>query len=1108
MLRKPLILAIALCLLAAGQTLWSMGQSADIFGPVDLLVEEKKYEEAIDMLRRLLVTAPKKTEAIKKRIADVLLAKADDNIKNQRYNEAFEDASRFWRENPERADEAQKRIRKVNAVREKYNKASYDLYQYMINPKNRADPDYNKEVVRRLEDLDSLDRNNPDSKKTINYLKETSLALVNQDTLKRVMSEARVLVDKGQYVAASRKYLEASELFKPEFQNAGYDEITMSAVTQEAVKAKSAPDSYQAMQSSLESAVARLVAALGSGDIAAIETAVGPAQAALAELERLRSELFASASTLDGMYKALPKQDRSPIEYQYLAILDVLIRGRTDDLSSDRKPDEEKGKPEGVGGTIIAQWDALLDRVDAAAQAGLDAAYAAGESSFSGGRLSEARAAYDRAAALYAPAARVLAWREAMPRSDFVPDLEGIKSSIAAAAAAKVRLEHEARVAEASSRLAVLLASTRSVAGEAAGFVSSYGAATAAKAGPDARVGADAGVGASANQAAAELARKTLGSYRDQIRALEQSLSKEAESASSLAAFEKSASAGGDGRAAAAGASYSSKLADARAEALASEYVVASSLGRVEADFMELEIAARDRAVSAAELLIDGELSTRAERALAGYKDPSPTTSAALLAAEQPRVAALAAWAAGRLALMDGEPKALRDKPEFAAARSRMEAVAARTAELQARRAASLARAEERKKYAREALAEAKKNLDISKAKLASAQSQIKLDKGKGARSTAIRKDFADAKSYLEQALAGVLSSSNADFDGKVWDDYQRQYAQTSGDIDLAKKNFVVDETFRLLGEGQANYEQALFDLAAESLNAAQELWREENDADQEQVKFWQNLVRQASDTNNKREVRQSDALYYDISSYLSEARKLYLRGDGLVKSGDKDGAAKAFESARQNLGFVTRAFPLNSDAGYLNLQILKSTDPDAYKKSLPRRVEEAIALLDTDATSGYSRIADLYKMEPSYPGLKAALEKAEIKVGKRRAPPTKAEQARAAALIAEAEKLRGTGRKDDQAKAEDRLNAALVADPTNKKALSMLREINILKGESVGAKLSMADQAILDQATRDFAARRYNQARDGVNRLLADANKKTREVLKLDNDLKVLGYP
>lgn|GEM_PF-601586 len=1101
MLRKQLVLAFALCLLAAGQALWPAGQSADVFGPVDLLVEEKKYEEAIDLLRRLLVSAPKKTEAIKRKIADTLLLKADDNIKNQRYNEAFEDASRFWRENPERADEAQRRIKKVNEVREKYNKMSYGLYEYMIDPKNRANPDYNKEVVRRLQELDDLDRNNPDSKRTINYLKETSLALINQDSLKRIMSEARAMLDLNQYVAASKKYLEGFELFKPEFQNAGYDEMTIAAVAREAERAKAAPAAYEAIQASIEGSVPRLRSALESGNLDAIDAAIGDAEAALDGLERLRSDLFAAASSLNAMYDAIPKEGRSPVEYQYLAILDVLIRGRSDDVPLDRKPEAERGKPEGSGGVIIAQWDALLDRVDAAAQAGLDAAYAAGEAAYAAGKLGEARAAYDRAAALLAPAERVLARRQAMPQSDFVPDLAGIKSSIASAAAATLRLGHEAKAAAASSRAAALLESTRAATAKAAAFAAGYGPESAAKA------GAATGVVPATNAAAAETARTTLGSYRSEILALEESLEKEVLAEPTLAAIAREASAGGDARPVTIESSYAGKLAAARAEAFEAEHKVAASLGRIEADFMEREIAARESAVATAEALVEGELSTLPERALAGYKDPSPTQSSALLAAEEPRVAALASWAAGRIASMDAESRALRDRADFAAARSRVGTVAARTAELQARRAASWSRAEERKKYARETLAGAKRDLDASRAKLSSAKSLIAQNK-KGARSTAIRKSFADARSLLEEALAGVLASSNADFDGRVWDEYQRQYALTSGEIDQAKKDFVIDETFRLLGEGQDYYEQALFDLAAESLNGAQELWREENDADQEQVKYWQNLVRQASDTNNKREVRQGDALYYDISSYLSEARRLFLVGDDHMKSGDKAKAAEAFDAAKQNIAYVTRAFPLNADAGLLTLQILRSTDLEAYRKSLPKRVAEAIALLETDATSGYSRIADLYKMEPSYPGLKAALEKAEIKVGKRRAPPTKEQLARASAFVAEAERLRKTGRKDDQAKAEASLNAALVADPTNKKALAMLREINIIKGKETGTTLRMADKAILDQATRDYAARRYNQARDGVNRLLADPNKKTREVLKLDNDLKVLGYP
>jgi len=1111
MFRKPQILALALILLAAGQGLWPMGQGPDIFGPVDLLVQEKKYEDAIDLLRRLLVSSPSKTKAIKDRIGDILLKKADENISNQRYNEAFEDATRFWRENPERADEAQKRIKKVNEVREKYNKKSYELYEYITNEKNRSSAGYNEAVVRLLQELDELDRNNPDSKNTINYLKETSLALVNQDTMKRIMSEARALIDGAQYVAAARKYLEGFDLFRPEFENAGYDAITMAAAAREVAVAESAPGAYAAMQYQLENSIAALRASLESGSIEAIEAAKGAARAALDGLEELRSGLFAAASNLDAMYEVIPKADRSPIEYQYLAFIDVLIRGRSDELGADRKPVAERGLPEGIGGTMIAQWDALQGRIDAAAQAGLDAAYSAGETAYGAGKLAEAIASYDRAASLAANAAEVLEWHEDLPQSDFIPDLKGIKENIAAAAASAARLDHEAQAAAASSRLAAILDSLRKVAARSKDYYSSFGtgAAAGATAGATASGGAASGAAAVSNEAAAIAARAALDAFRREIRAIEEALAAEAKLEPALAALAAGAiGAGADRRVDAVRAAYASKLEAAAAEALAAEYDTALYIARIEGDFMEREIAAREKAVAAAEALIDGLPSTRPDRAPYGYKDPSPTAASVQLSSELPRLQALAAWTAARLAWADAESEALRGSSDFAAARSRVKAVADRTAALLAKRAASFARAEERKKFASDTLAKAKRDLDSSLAKLASARNLIRLDKGTGARSAAIRKDFADARSLLGDATAGALAWSGADFDARVWEDYQRQFAKAETDIGQARSDFVVDETFRLLGEGQKYYEQALFDRAAEALNGAQELWFEENKAEQEQVKYWQNLVRQASDTNNKREVRQGDTLYYEISSYLSEARRLYLRGVDLKISRDETGAAAAFDSARQNISFITRAFPLNADAGLLTLQILKATDPEAYRQSLPRRVTEALNLLETDAASGYSSIADLYKMEPNYPGLKAALERAEIKVGRRRAPPTREALAQAKALVAQAEKLRNTGRKDDQAEAEKRLNAALAIDQTNARALALLREINILKGKETGIILGIADKAILDQATREYAARTYNQARDTLNRLLNDPNKRSRDVLKLDNDLKALGYP
>ena len=69
------------------------------------------------------------------------------------------------------------------------------------------------------------------------------------------------------------------------------------------------------------------------------------------------------------------------------------------------------------------------------------------------------------------------------------------------------------------------------------------------------------------------------------------------------------------------------------------------------------------------------------------------------------------------------------------------------------------------------------------------------------------------------------------------------------------------------------------------------------------------------------------------------------------------------------------------------------------------------------------------------------------------------------------------------------------------------MRDLNILKGTAPGITLSAVDQAILDQATLSFAAQQYNQARDTLSKLLSDPNKRSREVLKLDNGLKALGY-
>jgi hypothetical protein len=1057
----------------------------DMFVPVDALVEEKRFPEAIVKLRTLILSAPpSKQKEIRTKIADTQLLQADDELAAQRYNEALSVLSVFWAENPQRADEAQRRIRKINEVRQDYHAKAESLLGYMKDEKNRGDAGYNLEVTKRLQELDELDKNNPDSKKTIISLKETSLSLVNQDSMRVVMSAARALIDKGEYVPATREYLKGFNLFKPEFEGAGYDEITMQAIAKLARQDEALPETYESMQAAMARAVADLEAAFRSGAPDRIRAATPAAQRALDDLRGLREAVFATGESLAKYYESIPKAGKSPIEYQYIAYLELFTRGRPDSFGEEKKPAVEKDKCEGLGGVLLAQTESILDRLQKAAEACVDEAYASAEKSYDQGRSDEAAAAFARAAALAATASAILPeWRRIDEKS-FVPQLTALRGKIASAPAVAGRLDQLGALAAVSARLSGLASDIA----RASSASSGYAAALSPK-------------------VPLEEARKALDGYRAAARKASAALAAEDAGRAGLGqAAEKAAAALGDDRPRAALASYLGRLDRAEAAALAAEYAIAALRGAAEADYIGRELSARTEAVAAAEARAAGALSTRPERARAGYRDPSPTQAAAALAAEEGRIAALVAWTSGDLKAMAAEDAGLAASPAFAAARARIEGLDAKARELRDRRSASYAAAMERKKAAAEALAEARSGMEEARAKLDEAKSLIARDKGKGARSAAIKKDFADSRGMLDKSLAAIIESSGADFEGATWDAFQRQYDDLKKEVSQAKKDYAVDQTFRLLGEGQSYYEQALFDLAGEALETAQDTWREENDSDQEQVKYWQNLVRQASDTNNKREVKQSDALYYEIGNYLSEARKLYQKGDGLMKTGSRDAAASAFEVARQNIGFVTRAFPLNAEAGLLTLQILKSTDLDAYRKSLPRRVQEAATLLETEPSAGYSRIADLYKMEPSYPGLKALLEKAEIKVGKRRAPPTREQTAAAAALASQAEKLLATGRRDDRAKAEASLNQALQNDPTNRKALALLRDLETLKGKG-GLSLGLADQAILDQATRFFAARQYNQARDQLSQLLADPNKRTREALKLDNDLKTLGY-
>ncbi|HTX71984.1 MAG TPA: hypothetical protein VMC79_04090 [Rectinemataceae bacterium] len=1127
----------------------------------------QRFQGIVDSLQARLKAGSDPGGRIRSLLTTVLLSKArvDRELKN--YDASITSLTAVIRQDPDRFDQANGQIREIIGIREKYAQIAADLFS-VIKTKDMSLPanqDYVNQRTRELQDLDPY--GNQD---ILIKISEAILKSQNLRAMRSLMTQARTLLDGGKYGEAVSVYEKGFDIYRQQYEDAGYDllddqtrkilvvdaagnlsslvvdangtvlqtdrtgqvlkspdgvplpaldtqgrprrlsfllaggrerlqngqgsvvEYASQNVAAAASQADAARDSAGAL-AGLQSAVDALGAAFSAGDAARAEAAWQPVQAALAALESSIQAIDSSGRKLETLGQQLPKKrgsaDISYIQYAYPSYADLFLRGRPDvadygslDAAGDPRwrPEAERGKPEGLEGALLAEYGFQLGKLQSAFEASIEQRYAAALDSLDAGRWEEARASFDAVTSLTAPALRVLALWKSGYGSGGAPDLGPfVAATVDAKTADYQRLDRLRTLATSYSRLAQLAQAADGIHAQAAAFMSAFK--------PDAPF-AD-------SRASMTDYRSRLGSAAASVRALL------AGDNPTLALFVSwAADPKADPRSRAAKTDYEQRVAKVVAAIQAGETEIVAFRAQLETREIESQLTTRDGEIRQADALTIGPVSTLPDRN--GLHDPTPSRGAAILADQQKALAALQNLVAQSSGAIDSELQAIRDAPEVKAERSRLGEEATRLAALQAFDTEALARALDHKKAADQAI----KSADAA---LADARRLLAASQGKGLASATVRQDLDASQTKLADALARILEWSNNDFDPQKWNDYyNNQYSKLKADRDQADEAYVLNETFRLLDDGQRYYNQQLYDQAGEALDSAQRLWLSKHSEEQPQVRYWQNFVKMAQDTNNKREVKQSEPLYYDISNYLSQARALYARGAGLMKSGDRTAAAQAFDAARQNISYVTRAFPLNAEAGLLTLQILKATDQAAYSESLPSRISAARDLLATDPQTAYSRIADLSKMEPNNATIQNLLRQAEIKTGRRPPEPSKDQIARAASLVAQAERLMRTGRSSDNAQASDLLNQAYTLDPSNGKALADIKYLSILSGKvaQTGPALSPADQALLDSATGQYAAGQYNQARDTLNRLL-QAGRMTREILRLDQNLKQLGY-
>lgn len=191
----------------------------------------------------------------------------------------------------------------------------------------------------------------------------------------------------------------------------------------------------------------------------------------------------------------------------------------------------------------------------------------------------------------------------------------------------------------------------------------------------------------------------------------------------------------------------------------------------------------------------------------------------------------------------------------------------------------------------------------------------------------------------------------------------------------------VIRDVRRLINQGKNQYLEGAYIPASNLFKEAELRWGEINTEAHPEIPYWLALIKDALAIESGRYLSITDPLYSVLAGYLSFAEKNYREG---LKSLNKVEKLKYFAKADSYLLKIIEVKPLNERARFLQLRVLKSKDPEAfkvifnndfirYRNSVIRDIEDIVSLSSSQVesliTSYEAIIRDSYLRNPRLSG-------------------------------------------------------------------------------------------------------------------------------------------
>jgi hypothetical protein len=270
-------------------------------------------------------------------------------------------------------------------------------------------------------------------------------------------------------------------------------------------------------------------------------------------------------------------------------------------------------------------------------------------------------------------------------------------------------------------------------------------------------------------------------------------------------------------------------------------------------------------------------------------------------------------------------------------------------------------------------------------------------------------------------------------------------------DLEIARleNEAVIRDVTELIASARTDFNRGNFDSAEEKLVRAENRWKTTQTVENQEIRNWINIIQGALSSRSGRTIPPTAPLYAEMSQLLSEARKNYDEGvyyfgvnrrvDGIVR----------FTSAREKTQKVKLVYPLNEDAGLLELRMDREQDPAAFEQGFSTRLQNAIAGTRQRSWQSFAELQNLFVINPGYPGRAAIVYEAEVAMGIRPPPPDPALVAESNRLTAQARAIINSTTTNEITlrQAQEAANRALEYNPNNEEAARLASEAAVRIG-------------------------------------------------------------